>query len=199
MSAPAREFVGFRSQDPQRPTFLSLFESEFAYVCRSLRRFGVSAEDVRDAAQDVFIAVNRHYASYDPTRPVRPWLFAFAVRVAAKYKDKARRYTACHDEDTLVELLDETPGADEQLAAFRIRRLVLKVLATLDPDRRAVIILHDLDEQPMPEVAFALGIPLNTAYSRLRLARADFRAAIFRSRSTAGGETFGRHSLHAFR
>ena len=35
-----------------------------------------------------------------------------------------------------------------------------------------------LEEMTMPEVAAALGIPLNTAYSRLRLARLDFQRAL---------------------
>jgi RNA polymerase sigma-70 factor (ECF subfamily) len=38
--------------------------------------------------------------------------------------------------------------------------------------------MHDLEEYTMPEIAHVLGVPLNTAYSRLRLARADFRRAL---------------------
>jgi RNA polymerase sigma-70 factor (ECF subfamily) len=57
----------------------------------------------------------------------------------------------------------------------------------VDVDRRAVLILHDLDEVHVPEIAQALGIPLNTAYSRLRLARAEFAAAAKRIRKTRGG------------
>jgi RNA polymerase sigma-70 factor, ECF subfamily len=51
-------------------------------------------------------------------------------------------------------------------------------------ERRAVFILAELDEVAMPEIATALGIPVNTAYSKLRLAREDFRAAITRSLAT---------------
>ena len=46
-------------------------------------------------------------------------------------------------------------------------------LAQVELHRRAVLILKDIDGQSIPEIAHALGIPLNTAYSRLRLARAD--------------------------
>jgi len=46
-----------------------------------------------------------------------------------------------------------------------------------------VFILHELDECTMPEIAEALGIPLNTAYSRLRLASADLAATVRRLRS----------------
>lgn len=183
LNAPEFESVSPMSEPAQRPTFRALFEAEFAYVCRSLQRFGVNAEDVRDAAHDVFVAVHRHYESYDPTRPIRPWLFAFAVRVAAKHKEKARRHEARHDDEAMTEMIDESPGAEEHMAAIHARRLVLSALQHVEPERRAVLILHELDEQPIPDVASALGIPLNTAYSRLRLARADFRAALSRVRS----------------
>jgi DNA-directed RNA polymerase specialized sigma24 family protein len=43
--------------------------------------------------------------------------------------------------------------------------------AGLDLDRRAVFVMHALDEIPVPEIASTLAIPLNTAYSRMRLAR----------------------------
>jgi RNA polymerase sigma-70 factor (ECF subfamily) len=54
----------------------------------------------------------------------------------------------------------------------------MKALDGLDLDRRAVFVMHELDEIPMPEIARTLAIPLNTAYSRLRLARADVAQAI---------------------
>ena len=63
---------------------------------------------------------------------------------------------------------------------------MLAALDTLDLDRRAIITMHDLYGHPIPEVATALAIPLNTAYSRLRLARQDFLAAVARRRSTRG-------------
>src|SRR2546425_583543 len=44
----------------------------------------------------------------------------------------------------------------------------------------------DLDGQKMPEIADALDIPLNTAYSRLRLARAQFAATVKRCAKRRG-------------
>jgi len=58
----------------------------------------------------------------------------------------------------------------------------MRALEELDLDRRAVFVMHDIDGHVMPDIAAALGVPLNTAYSRLRLARADFAAAVERVR-----------------
>ena len=45
-------------------------------------------------------------------------------------------------------------------------------LRSMDDDRRDVLILMQLEEMSAPEVAAALGVKLNTVYSRLRSARA---------------------------
>jgi RNA polymerase sigma-70 factor (ECF subfamily) len=48
---------------------------------------------------------------------------------------------------------------------------LLKILDELPEEQRAVVVLHELEEVRMAEVATLLGCPLFTAYSRLRLAR----------------------------
>lgn len=164
------------------PDFRTLFQTEFGYVCRSLHRFGVPSADVDDVAHDVFVAVHARLADYDPARPIRPWLFAFAARLAAKYRERANKFGRPQRHSDEPEIMDSTPNADEQLQASEARSIVVAALQAIDEHRRAVFILHELDEQPMPEIAAALEIPLNTAYSRLRLARDEFRAAVARIR-----------------
>ena len=62
----------------------------------------------------------------------------------------------------------------------RARALVQRALDVLDLKRRAVFVMHDFDGVAVPEIARTLGIPLNTTYSVLRLARRDFAAAVRR-------------------
>ena len=163
----------------------AVFDENFDYVWNTLRRFGVREADLEDLVQDVFLKVHVRSADYDPTRPLRPWLFGFAYRVAADYRRLARHRVEAHH--TSGEVASVEPAVDERIEAHEERRLVRQALESVDLDRRAVLILHDLDEVPVPEVAEALGIPLNTAYSRLRLARAELAAAAKRLRRTQGG------------
>lgn len=153
-----------------------VFAREGDYVYTSLRRLGVPTASLEDAVHDVFIAVHNHRAEYDPSRPLRAWLFGYALRVASNHRRTNRRrpVSGAPPADTA----DDRPGADELLESNARRRLLLRALATLSEERKAVLVLHDLDEVAVPEIARTLGIPLNTAYSRLRLAREDIRAAI---------------------
>ena len=163
--------------------FATIYEREFSYVWRTLQRLGVPRRDLEDVAHDVLVVAYRRRGDYDVSRPLRPWLFGIALRVVLEYRRGA------HFSDEPLQRQDPpdlSRGAEEQLAADQGRRLVIEMLSRLDTDKRAVIILHDLDGEAMPQVALALGIPLNTAYSRLRLARADLAAEIRRLRVRRG-------------
>jgi RNA polymerase sigma-70 factor (ECF subfamily) len=167
------------------PTFRALFEAELPYVRHTLRRLGVREHDVEDLTHDVFVAVHRGLPGYDPERPPRPWLFGIAFRVASDYRRRSRFLREVGYEKH-EDPIDASPPADEQLVAEQARRLVLEALDDVELDRRAVLILHDIDGHSVPEIARTLAIPLNTAYSRLRLAREQFKAAVKRVRLRRG-------------
>jgi RNA polymerase sigma-70 factor (ECF subfamily) len=151
-----------------------------AYVWNSLRRLGAPASELEDLTHDVFVQVQRHFAEYDPARPMKPWLFGFAFRVASQHRRGTSRRRESLGCDT--ELVD--PGAlpDERMAAQQDRQLVIAALGAIDPERRPVFVLYEIDDVPMDEIARTLGIPVNTAYSRLRVARSEFAAAVKRLR-----------------
>lgn len=167
------------------PSFRSIFEAELGYVHHTLARLGVRAGDVEDLTHDVFVAVHQSLPRFDPARPLRPWLFGIAFRVASDYRRLARHTREISDGEA-PDAADAAPPLDEQMEAAEARALVLRGLDALEMDRRAVLVLHDIDGHAAPEIADALAIPLNTVYSRLRLARADFKAAIRRLRPTRG-------------
>jgi RNA polymerase sigma-70 factor (ECF subfamily) len=162
-----------------------LFQLHASYVWHSFRRLGVQSRDLDDLTHDLFLEVQRHLGDYDPSRRIRPWLFGFALRLASAYRRRAsRRYEVqAHSWD---ETADSSALPDEQLAARQDRRLVVQALDAVDMDRRAVFVLYDIDGEPMKEIARSLGIPVNTAYSRLRLARSEFGLAVKRLRAQDG-------------
>ena len=163
-------------REPDRPpgggldAFDAIYEREFDYVWRSLGRLGMPTPDLADGVHEVFLVLHRRWAEIDPARPIRPWLFGVARRVAAASGRKARREPA-----GVVEI--EAPAVRDPQ-----RDLLWAALATLDDDRRLAVILHDLEGHTAPEVAVMLEVPLNTVYSRLRLARADLLAAVTKLR-----------------
>lgn len=77
-----------------RPTdpidFRKLFDAEVAYVWKTLRRLGVRPSDIDDVSSEVWLVVHRRLDGYDSSKPIRPWLFGIAFRVAAAERRMAR-------------------------------------------------------------------------------------------------------------
>jgi RNA polymerase sigma-70 factor (ECF subfamily) len=155
---------------------LDAFQRELAYIHRTLRRLGASPAEVEDLAQDVFLALRRSWPRYDPDRPLRPYLFGIAFRITSAYQRKNRREVPFG----VVETDDMGPSPDDALQAKRARALVLAALERIPIPRRAVLIMRDLDDVSVEEIASVLSIPLFTAYSRLRKARRELDTAIRR-------------------
>lgn len=148
-------------------------------MVNSLRRLGVAPSDLEDLTHDVFMTALRRHETYDPTRPIRPWLFGIAFRLASDFR-KLVRHTR---EKPLEPAGGREPIAEgdapETTAAQRQdQQLVLEALGAIDLSRRAVFIMHDIEDTAIPEIAAALDIPLGTAYSRLRQARIEFAEAV---------------------
>jgi len=111
---------------------------------------------------------------------IETWLFAIARRVAGAYRRTAVRKTdrqQALDEALALASSDDTFAA---LSRAQAAAAVAAVLDGLDEDKRIVFTLVELEQLSVPDVATLLGINLNTAYSRLRLARRAFEAAVAR-------------------
>lgn len=170
---------------PPRPPLEEVYRANFRLVWTTLARLGVRRAELEDAAQEVFLVVHRRFADYDPSRPIRPWLLGITYRVATAERRRAR-----HRREELVD--DPQRGAShaatpeaEAIARRRAER-IHRALDTLDPERRAVFVMYEMEAIGGPEIAEALGIPINTVYSRLRVARERFRRAIEALRTEGG-------------
>jgi RNA polymerase sigma-70 factor (ECF subfamily) len=162
-------------ESAERPSFRALFDSELTFMWNTLRRLGVAERDVEDVAHETFVVVSRLLDEYDPSRPLRPWLFAIARRTASDYRRRARhRYELLAGAQETALSHDQADGA---LLDAEEKNLARRALLCVPEERRAVLILHDFEEAAMQDVALALEIPLNTGYSRLRVAREEFVAA----------------------
>jgi len=164
--------------------FRRLFEAEAPYVWLTLRRLGVREADLEDLSHELFMKVHARLDDYDDSRSPKPWLFAFAFRIASdERRSAARRASPLGDDDVASDDL----SADERLDLADRRALLARALARVPIERRAVLVAHEMDEIPMRDVAESLDIPLATAYSRLRVARDELRAALERFTKQGGG------------
>lgn len=159
-----------------------IYREHFRSVWRLLRRLGVAEAQLDDAAQDVFLVVQRRLDDFDGAAPVRAWVFAIAVRVASEFRRRASRWKA---EPLGEERACGAPGPAHLTELQESLRLLHDVLGELDDARREVFVLSELEQLRAPEIASVLGVNLNTIYSRLRSARQHFDAALARRRAAS--------------
>ncbi len=150
----------------------------FALVWRSLRRFGVPAAEVDDAAQHVFLALSARLADVPPEKE-RSFLVGSCLRVAANARRREQRRPD-RPSDELHHRADEAPGPEELLVSKQRLAELDRALDELPLDQRTVFVLFELEGFSLPEIADSLGIPLGTATSRLRRARDRFEAWVER-------------------
>ena len=169
---------------PAVPTFDELYAAHVGFVWRVLQTLGVPAAHLEDAVQDVFVVVHRRLAGWQGRAAITTWLFAIARRVASGHRRRAGQAAVAVADDALAAL--DASGQGDPFAALSRQQAaaaVSAILATLDEDQRLVLALVELEQLAVPEVARMLGLKLNTAYSRLRLARQAFEAALRRRRA----------------
>lgn len=164
---------------------LTVFVREhYSAVWRTLRRFGLSPSDADDAAQQVFVVVARRFGDIELGRE-RAFLFKTAMHVASKAHRTRRRRPEDSDAE-YGDLADAEPLADDLVDRRRARALLDGLLAEMDEELTAVLVLFEIEGLTMAEIAEVLDVPPGTVASRLRRARAELETRVLRVKARRG-------------
>lgn len=150
-----------------------IFAAHIDFVYRILRRFGVPAGHVEDAAQQVFLVVAKTLRTTTIAHE-RAFLFRTATHVALHARRKAGRTREVLGEE-LGEVRCTEALPDERIDQARARAALDDVLDEMSDELRTVFVLFELEELSMANIAEIVGIPAGTVASRLRRAREEFR------------------------
>jgi RNA polymerase sigma-70 factor, ECF subfamily len=191
-STPLLELVQAQAADDAvRPNphlherLITAVKQHHELVWRALRRFGVPERDVDDAAQQVFLAFSHRLADVEVGKEAS-YLVAVGVRVAANARRKLQRSPEVLSDEIEAAPAPHTP--EGLLSQKQLREQLDRGLLQLSLEQRAVFVLFELEGFSLPEIAEALEIPLGTATSRLRRARAHFEAWAAGRRDIDGDE-----------
>ncbi len=160
------------------PEIETLLNEHFAFIWRVLRRMGLRPADADDAAQQVFMIASTKLNRIAPNRE-RAFLYGIAVRVAghARRAEKRRREEPMEliDGDRRVELDRSSMAPDAQVSLRQAWDLLDDLLVKLPEKLHRALVLAEVEELEVSEIAALEQIPVGTAASRLRLARQRFR------------------------
>lgn len=173
-----------------RPTFEQVYEATFAFVFRNARRLGVPESHIDDVVQDVFVVVHRRLPDYDGRASIRAWVYGILSRVVRDYRRTVRRKAApllsnASDSPSLLAIPSTAPPPSTVAENNEDLRLLLRLLETLDDEKREVLVLSELEQLTVPEIAETIGANQNTVYSRLKAAKKAFAEIYEREQARA--------------
>ena len=163
------------------PCFRSVYDDYFDFVWTCARRLGVPTDAVDDVVQEVFVVVHARIKTLERPASLRSWLYGVVRRTVSTFHRARHARSARESSEPFDDNASPMQPSPLDLALLSDElRLLWRLLGELDPVKREVFVLAELEEMTAPEIAEAFGIPLNTAYSRLRAARQEFDAAFAR-------------------
>lgn len=170
-------------------TLEAVYREHAAFVWRIARRFGVLDAELDDTMHEVFLVVQRRLHEYDGRAAVTTWLYMLTRGVCSNHM-RGRRRAQRRLRAVEREPQQSAPDDPERVAQTReAAEFVRRFLTGLDVDKRLIFELVELEGHSVTEVARAVQIPVNTAYSRLRAARAAFHSAVAHQQAKQAQET----------
>jgi RNA polymerase sigma-70 factor (ECF subfamily) len=142
----------------------------FEMVYRSMRSLaGPQAADLDDLVQSAAEQVMKSLPAFDGRSELGTWVYSVSYRVLLRQRRWYRRWAARFSLGLeQLEPESEAPWASEQLEAREQARQVREALEQVSAKYRAVVILHDIEERSIPEIARIVGSGELTVRSRLR-------------------------------
>jgi RNA polymerase sigma-70 factor, ECF subfamily len=158
--------------------FRAFYEKHVALVWRSLLRLGVARADLPDAVQEVFLVAYRKLPEFEGRSKPSTWLLGISYRVASDRRRMAHVRREVSDSEVILDRKDLRPGPEEMAEQRESAELLGELLAKLRPEQREVFVMFELEDLSGKEIASIVKAPLKTVFSRLRLAREAFVAAL---------------------
>ena len=161
------------------PTFQSIYKQYFDFVWSSARHLGAARDVIDDVVQDAFIVIHAKLHTLERPEALRSWIYGIVRRTVSDYRRSMRTREAARAR-LGVEFKSSQPSPFDMAERNAEVELLDRVLSDLDESKREVFVMVEVLEMTVPQVAQALEIPLNTAYSRLRMARQSFEEVLAR-------------------
>lgn len=169
--------VGAVAAHSDRTAFAELFAYFAPRVKSFALRGGADPATAEEIAQDTLAVVWRKAGSYDPGKAaVSTWIYTIARNRRIDLIRREGRPELDPEDPGLVPA--PAPSGDAVVAARQTTRLVRDAVDGLPDEQRDVLEMAFFGDRTHPEIAEALGLPLGTVKSRIRLALRKLETAL---------------------
>lgn len=175
---------------PTRDPFETLLAPHVGMLWGTAYRYTGNRADAEDLLQELFVRIYPRRQELAALENLRGWLLRSLYNL---FIDTRRSWSRnvlsrlARNGDEMLGLVESgAAGPEEEALADSRRQEIFRHLDRLDADQRAVLVMHDMEDRTLPELAELLDVPIGTLKSRLFRARRRMRALLGGNLSAAG-------------
>jgi len=165
----ARDIL-IRASQGDMQAFEEVYKKSSSFIYNVALRVVNNREDAMEVSQEVFMIIHHKLKTFRFESSFKTWVYRITANCAINFAKKFSRTKTVPFEDSFGEgaVLNE---AQAQMDQEHQAQLVENLLAELNPDQRACVVLRDIQGLSYEEIAQALNININTVRSRLKRSR----------------------------
>jgi RNA polymerase sigma factor (sigma-70 family) len=164
-----------------------LFEQYSHYVLNVAYMLTQSQSLADDVTQETFLRIFKYYYTFDPSKPIKPWIYKITLNTVREIKRKQRWLT-------FFEKLPERKKWDKDIESKLMKQeeeaIIMKALNKISHKHKEIIILYYFEDFSIKEISEILSIPLGTCKSRLHHALKKLKRELNQNDMKLGGESY---------
>jgi RNA polymerase sigma-70 factor (ECF subfamily) len=161
------------AQQGDRNAFGELVRRHYQGMVRVVYQMCGDTALAEDATQEAFIRAWVNLPSFQPTAPIRSWLYRIAINAALDVLRKKPEISI--EEEQVTMITDQNPGPESALMEKERTAMIQQAMKDLPEASRSVLVLREYGELSYQEISKVLDIPIGTVMSRLNYARNRLR------------------------
>ncbi|MFA5878908.1 MAG: RNA polymerase sigma factor [Candidatus Margulisiibacteriota bacterium] len=122
-------------------------------------------EDKEDLFQEIFINIHKALPKFRSASTIETWIYKITVNTAINYIRKQKRYK------WVISIFGNLRATEHAKESEKNETQILKLLDKLNPQQRMILLLSDIEEKKLGEIAKIMKMPIGTIKSNLHRAR----------------------------
>ena len=155
--------------------FKEIYDAHKAAIWRLVARYVRARHDREDLFQEIFWRVHRALPKFRGEAQVNTWVYRIAVNTALTFLKRQKRYAFIQNAFSQLRWDKHTEPVESESDTLA------KPLERLNPRQRMILVLSDIEDKSLVEIARLMSLPLGTVKSTLHRAREIVKKEILKS------------------